>query len=73
MLAEFDKPVAIWLHGEVIVLSDKGYIHIGVRVARVDGRETGLAFHAEDDGDRLAIGRLVDFASQHSKPECRLP
>jgi hypothetical protein len=68
MLAKFDKPVAIWLVGEITVLLEEGHVHIGVRVARVNGREAGLAFHIEDNNDRSAVGRLMNFALQHSQP-----
>ena len=68
ILAEFDKPLANWMVGELTVVLDEGHINIGVRVARVDGREAGLAFYIEDDNDRLAVGRLMTFASEHSQP-----
>ncbi len=61
MLAEFDKPVAIWTIGELTILLEDGYINIGARVARVDGRRAGLAFYVEGDDDRVAIGRLLTF------------
>jgi len=65
MLAEFDRPVDIWTTGELTILLDDGYIHIGARVARVDGRKAGLAFHIEGDADGVAIERLLAFASEH--------
>jgi hypothetical protein len=68
MRAEFDKPVVAWMVGELSVLLEEGYISIGVRVARVDGHEAGLSFYIEDDKDRVAVGRLMTFASKHSQP-----
>jgi hypothetical protein len=68
MLAEFEKPVAVWMVGELTVLLEERHIRIGVRVARTDGRQAGLAFYIEDEKDRLAIGRLMDFTSQRSRP-----
>jgi hypothetical protein len=68
MLAEFDRPVEIWTTGELTILLDDGYIHVGARVARADGRKAGLAFHIEADNDLLAIERLLTFASEHVHP-----
>jgi hypothetical protein len=68
MLAKFDKPVAIWLAGELTILLEEQSINIGVRVARVNGRKAGLSFQIEDDKDRLTIDRLMDFVSAHSQP-----
>ena len=64
MLAEFDRPVSVWEVGELTILLEDGYIHIGVRVARADGRKAGLAFLIEDENDRLATERLVAFAAR---------
>ncbi len=68
MLAKFEKPVAVWMTGELSILLEDGYINIGVRVARVLDREAGLAFYVEDDNDRFAIDRLMEFASRHGRP-----
>ena len=67
MRAEFDKPVVAWMVGELTILLEEGYVSIGVRVARVDGHDAGLAFYIEDDKDRLAVGRLMSFASEHGQ------
>jgi PilZ domain len=68
MLARFDKPVAIWMVGELNIHLDEGYINLRARVARIAGREAGLAFYIDDDDDRLAIGRLLDFGCRHDQP-----
>jgi hypothetical protein len=69
MLAEFEKPVAIWTIGELTILLEDGYINIGARVARADGRKAGLAFYIEGDDDRVAIGRLLTCAFASEQPQ----
>jgi hypothetical protein len=71
MLVLFDRPVAVWMVGELSVLVEEGSnnITIEARVARVDGRQAGLSFYIEDDdNDRLTVGRLMLFAAEHPQP-----
>jgi PilZ domain len=65
MLVEFDKPVSVWEIGELTIRLEEQVINIGVRVARVHGREAGVWFYIEGDNDRVAIGRLMYFAAEH--------
>jgi xanthosine utilization system XapX-like protein len=64
MLVRFDAPVSIWTVGELSICVGEQVINIGVRVARLHGREAGLSFQIEGEDDRLAIGRLVRFAAE---------
>jgi hypothetical protein len=68
MLVLFDRPVAIWTVGELTIRLEESSFNIGVRVARVHGREAGLSFYIESDNDRLAIGRLIHFAAEDRQP-----
>lgn len=68
MLVLFDKPVAIWMVGELTIRLEELSINIGVRVARVQGREAGLSFYIDCENDRLSIGRLIHFAAVDRQP-----
>jgi hypothetical protein len=67
MLARLDRPLEIWSEP---TLSQVGewYVNMDVRVARIEGRDTGLAFHISTESERTAIRKLIEVARQPPSP-----
>jgi PilZ domain len=66
MLARFDRLVDIWAEGRLEAVIGDWDISINIRVARIEGRETGLRYNIANEGDRMTIQRLIEHASQGS-------
>jgi PilZ domain-containing protein len=64
MLAKFDRPVDIWAEGRLSADVGEWNLSINFRVARIEGRDTGLCFHIANEGDRKTIQKLIEYATQ---------
>ena len=71
LLGTFDRPVTVWVTGELTAFVGDRSISIRVRVVRLDGRDVALTFHPTGDEDRLAIRRLLQFADEHGQPKAQ--
>jgi hypothetical protein len=63
MLAKFDRPVDIWAEGRLSADVGEWNLSINIRVARIEGRETGLSYHIANEGDHKTIQKLIEFAT----------
>jgi hypothetical protein len=63
MLAFFEQPLDVWLTGRLSAVIGGWQISINVRVARVDGRKTGLNFLVGSRGDLVTIQKLIELAA----------
>jgi hypothetical protein len=68
MLAVFDVPLDIWITGRLFVVIADLHIGLNARVARAEGRETGLTFQIADEADRIAIRSMIEYAIQTGAP-----
>ena len=62
MLAIFDRPVEMWLEGDLSFFIEGLQFSIKARVARVNEGDTGLRFRIDSDADKLTIQKLVALA-----------
>jgi len=58
----FERPVDIWLEGELSFLIDYRRYSIHARVVRAGDGETGMWFRIHNDDDKLAIEKLLELA-----------
>jgi hypothetical protein len=62
----FDRPIDIWLEGDLSFLIGTQYVSIKARVVRVDGRDAGLWFHIHSEADKSVITQLLALADRQS-------
>jgi len=62
MLAIFDRPVELWLEGDLSFLIEGQQLSIKARVARVNDGDTGLRFRIDSEADKLTIQKLLALA-----------
>ena len=67
LLGAFDRPLGVWTSGELTASLGDESVSVKARVARVDGRNAGLSFQTENENDRLAILKLIDFALRNGE------
>jgi hypothetical protein len=62
ILVRLDEPVELWIGGENSLEVGEWMIEIQARVARMQGRDVGLAFVIRNDHDRLAVQLILEYA-----------
>ena len=62
MLAVFDRPVELWLEGDLSFFIEERQFSIKARVARVNDGDTGLRFRIDSEADLLTIQKLLALA-----------
>lgn len=67
LLGDFDRPLNIWITGEVTAFVGDESVSIKARVARVDGHQAGLSFQIDSPASRLEVLRLIHFALRHEE------
>ena len=55
----FDRPVEMWLEGDLSFSIEGQQFSIKARVARVNEGDTGLRFRIDSEADKLAIQKLL--------------
>jgi hypothetical protein len=68
MMAIFEKPVDLWLKGDLSIVVDGRFVSIKAMVARVKGREAGMAFLIESEEQKSAVQLLVSYAKAQHQP-----
>ena len=66
LYANFDQPLEVWTHGDLLLHFGDGTCGLAARVARTNGHEAGLAFAFKSDSERSAIRAMCDFAQRRS-------
>jgi hypothetical protein len=61
ILVRLDEPAELRIGGEIALEVGKWGIEIGARVARMQGRDVGLAFLIRDAHDRLAVQLILEY------------
>ena len=67
LLGFFERPLSVWTSGELTASLGDDSVSVKARVARVEGRQAGLSFQSENENDRLAILKLIDFALRNGQ------
>lgn len=68
MLAIFDRPVEMWLEGDLSFFIEGRQFSIKARVARVNEGDTGLRFPIDSEEDKLTIQKLLALVEPQTSP-----
>ena len=66
LMANLDTPLELWTRGGLTLDAGIRLLSIQVRVARVQGREAGLAFSFHTDAERAAVDEIVAYATRNT-------
>lgn len=73
LLANFDQSPELWSQGDLVLHFGEDLCHVQARVARVNGREAGLAFLFRSEADREAIRIMLAFAAVQTQLVGKVP
>ena len=67
MLVMFERPVDVWLVGELHTYVHAHPLMLIVRVIRTDGRRTAVTFRVRTDADLQAVSELMTVAVEQGQ------
>lgn len=73
LLAVFNTDLELWTKGEIVLRFGEGALGLKVRVARVDGKQTGMVFLFENAEQRSTIADVVASAIVEMKQKGHFP